>query len=282
MPARDKIDLHLYGNAWKDRHGYSMYSISTMRGCPYTCKWCSRAVYGGTYRRRAANLVVDEMLVLKKNYQPDRLWFVDDVFTINHKWLKEFHKEVTTRNAIIPYEIITRADRMNEEVIQLLKESGCFRIWIGAESGSQKIIDAMDRRVDVNKVREMIIKAKEAGMEAGTFIMLGYPGETKADIRETIKHLNSSRPSFYTITVAYPITGTPLYNEVTDSIKVEGQWQNVTDRDYDFKRLHTKKYYQHAINWVACEVSYNQTNSLIGKLKLKSKSILAQTRMLLS
>lgn len=282
MPARKKIDLQLYGNAWKKHHGYSMYSISTMRGCPYTCKWCSRAVYGGTYRRRSAKLVVDEMLYLKEQYQPDRLWFVDDVFTINHKWLKEFHQEVLQRNAMIPYEIITRADRMTEEVIQLLKDTGCFRVWIGAESGSQRIIDAMDRRVDVAKVREMIIKSKQAGIEAGTFIMLGYPGETKSDIRETIKHLTSSQPSFYTITVAYPITGTPLYNEVNHTIKVEAQWQNITDRDYDFKRLHSKKYYQHAVEWVASEVNYHKTQNLVNKVKFKSKSILAQAKMLWS
>lgn len=282
MPARKKIDLKLYGNAWKKHHGYSMYSISTMRGCPYTCKWCSRAVYGGTYRRRSAKLVVDEMLYLKEQYQPDRLWFVDDVFTINHKWLKEFHQEVLQRNAMIPYEIITRADRMTEEVIQLLKDTGCFRVWIGAESGSQRIIDAMDRRVEVAKVREMIIKSKQAGIEAGTFIMLGYPGETKSDIRETIKHLTSSQPSFYTITVAYPITGTPLYNEVNHTIKVEAQWQNITDRDYDFKRLHSKKYYQHAVEWVASEVNYHKTQNLVNKVKFKSKSILAQAKMLWS
>jgi anaerobic magnesium-protoporphyrin IX monomethyl ester cyclase len=282
MPARKNIDLALYGNAWKKHHGYSMFSVSTMRGCPYTCKWCSRAVYGGTYRRRSAKLVVDEMEYLKLNYAPDRIWFVDDVFTINHKWLKEFRDEVLKRNVIIPFEIITRADRMNEEVIQILKEVGCFRVWIGAESGSQKIIDAMDRRVEVKMVREMIIKTKKAGIEAGTFIMLGYPGEKRADIKETINHLNISDPSFYTITVAYPITGTPLYNEVNGSLQSDGPWVQITDREYDFKRQHSKKFYLHAIDWVYNEVNYNKSNNLLRKLKFKSKSFIAQALMLVS
>jgi radical SAM superfamily enzyme YgiQ (UPF0313 family) len=281
-PARHKIKLELYGNAWKQRHGYSMYSISTMRGCPYTCKWCSRAVYGGTYRRRSAKLVADEMEYLETHYQPDRLWFVDDVFTINHKWLREFRDEVLKRKIKIPYEIITRADRMNDEVIAILKETGCFRVWIGAESGSQKIIDAMDRRVDVRMVRENIIKAKRMGIEAGTFIMLGYPGEERADIKETIQHLKASDPSFYTITVAYPITGTPLYEEVNGDLRAPGAWETITDRDYDFKRVHSRSYYKHAVDWVNHEVSFHKAGTLLNKLKYKSKSLLAQVRMLVS
>lgn len=279
MPARKNIDLTLYGNAWKKHHGYSMYSVSTMRGCPYTCKWCSRAVYGGTYRRRNPKLVVDELQYLKEKYSPDRVWFVDDVFTISHKWLKEFRDEVVKRNVFIPYEIITRADRMNEEVIQLLKESGCFRVWIGAESGSQRIIDAMDRRVEVTQVREMIIKAKKAGIEAGTFIMLGYPGEKKEDIEETIQHLKLSDPSFYTITIAYPITGTPLYNEVKSTLSSDTNWSEGTDREYDFKRTQKKVYYQHAIRWVNNELNYYRSKNTLQKLKFKSKSILSQSLM---
>jgi anaerobic magnesium-protoporphyrin IX monomethyl ester cyclase len=282
MPARHKIDLCLYGEAWKKNHGYSMYSVSTMRGCPYTCKWCSRAVYGGTYRRRSARLVVEEMSLLQQKYQPDRIWFVDDVFTISHKWLKEFRNAILEKNIRIPYEIITRADRMNPEVISILKETGCFRVWIGAESGSQKIIDAMDRRVDVKTVGEMIIKTREAGIEAGTFIMLGYPGEKKSDIKATIRHLNYARPSQYTITVAYPITGTPLYHEVKANITTSDNWENISDRDYNFKRNHSIGYYNHALAWVHNEVNYLKACGLIDKAKYKTKSIIAQLRMLMN
>lgn len=281
MPARKNIDLAKYGEAWKKHHGYSMFSVSTMRGCPYTCKWCSRAVYGGTYRRRSAKLVVDEIEYLKQLYQPDRLWFVDDVFTINHKWLREFRDEVLSRNVVVPYEIITRADRMTQEVIDILKQTGCFRVWIGAESGSQKIVDAMDRRVEVTRVREMIINTKKAGIEAGTFIMLGYPGEKKEDIKATIEHLQIADPTFYTITVAYPITGTPLYEEVNDSIQGKENWNTVTDRDYDFKRVHSKKYYQNAVRWVFNEVHYKKSSGL-NKIRFKAKSIAAQALMLFS
>jgi radical SAM superfamily enzyme YgiQ (UPF0313 family) len=274
FPNRKKINLGLYLDAWKKHHGKSMISVSTMRGCPYTCKWCSRAVYGGTYRRRSPAKVAEELLHLKTTYNPDAIWFVDDVFTISHKWLTEFVAEVKSKNAAIPYEIITRADRLSEEVLDQLKESGCFRIWIGAESGSQKIIDAMDRRVDVEKVREMIILAKKKGIEAGTFIMLGYPGETKEDIRETIRHLQVSQPDYYTITLAYPIKGTPLYEEVSSTLSGGGEFGINTDRDLDFKRTYSTKYYRHAIRWVHNEVNFKKTKKLRFKIKAEISQIL--------
>lgn len=258
MPNRKKINMQLYFDVWKKHHGQSVVSLSTMRGCPYTCKWCSRAVYGQTYRRKSAKLVVDEMEYLKHTYNPDAIWFVDDVFTVSHKWLKEFADEIVERKLVFPYEIITRADRLNEEVIDLLKASGCFRVWIGAESGSQKIIDAMDRRVDVNVVREMIQLAQKKGIQAGTFIMLGYPGETTADIEETIHHLKVANPDLYTITIAYPIKGTPLYEEVEANFTVFPDWDKGTDRDIDFKRTYTKKFYEYAVRLVYNEVRYHK------------------------
>ncbi|HMC01748.1 MAG TPA: radical SAM protein, partial [Flavobacteriaceae bacterium] len=185
LPNRDAIPIHKYLETWKKYHGKSSMTVSTQRGCPYTCKWCSTAVYGLSYRRRPANLVVEELQLLKETYNPDAIWFVDDVFTVSHKWINEFYTEMKKVKLKIPFEIITRAERLNDTILNQLKEIGCFRIWIGAESGSQKIIDAMDRRVDINIVKEAIQKTNQIGIETGTFIMLGYPGETKEDIEET-------------------------------------------------------------------------------------------------
>ena len=282
LPARDAINLQLYFDAWKNAHGQSTISVSTMRGCPYTCKWCSRAVYGLSYRRRSPKIVVDELQALQAAYRFDTIWFVDDVFTVSHKWLKDFADEVEKRSLKIRYEIITRADRMNEEVIDLLVKSGCYRVWIGAESGSQKIIDAMDRRVDVKQVREMIRLARKKGLEAGTFIMLGYPGETQEDIRETITHLTESDPDFYTLTVAYPIKGTPLYEETQKEFVHAPDWAVSTDRDIDFKRTYPRRYYNFAIRWVSNEVAYNKQMRKGAYLKLpvlKLKSIAARGAM---
>lgn len=275
LPNRSAIDMHLYLDAWKTHHGSSSMTISTQRGCPYTCKWCSTAVYGQSYRRRPAEAVVDEMLMLRDTYNPDSLWFVDDVFTVSHKWLSAFHEEVIRRDAVIPFECITRAERLNPEILEKLKAAGCYRIWIGAESGSQRIIDAMDRRVAVETVQQAIQDANTIGMETGTFIMLGYPGETEADIRQTIHHLKRANPTHFTITVAYPIKGTALYEEVEGTWDDIPVWNESTDRDIYFKRTYRKPFYPQAVRRVVNEVKAYQTDRLDQWLKFKLKSTLA-------
>lgn len=288
LPNREGIAIEKYLDTWKTHHGKSSMTISTQRGCPYTCKWCSTAVYGQSYRRRPAKLVVEEMGMLQKNYKPDSIWFVDDVFTVSHKWIKEFYEETQKQNIKIPFECITRAERLNDEILQLLKEAGCFRIWIGAESGSQKIIDAMDRRVDVNVVKNTIIKTNEIGIETGTFIMLGYPGEDENDINETINYLKEANPTYFTITIAYPIKGTSLYSEVEKDIIVQPDWETSTDRQIDFKRTYSRKYYDYAVRKVVNEVNFHKeilkgkNRNTLKAIKLKTKSLLAGGLMIIS
>ena len=279
FPARNKINMQLYFDAWKQKHGVSMVNLSTMRGCPYSCKWCSRAVYGSSYRRRSPGLVAEEILWLQANYRFDMIWFVDDVFTISHNWMKEFASVISERKIKIQYEVITRSDRVTEELLLLLKQSGCFRVWIGAESGSQKVIDAMDRRVKVEQVRETIIRVKANGMQAGTFIMLGYPGEEESDIIETLNHLKYSDPDHYTITLAYPIKGTPLYTEVQNIFTDELPWETSTDRDIDFKRRYRRNYYDQAIKWINQEMLLTQKKKNQDGLLLKLKALKARSLM---
>ena len=171
-------------------------------------------------------------------------------FTVSHKWLAAFRDELSQREFRLPFECITRADRLNEEVLAMLRECGCRRIWIGAESGSQRILDAMDRRVDARKVQDMIIAARQYGIETGTFIMLGYPGEEESDILQTLEHLKRANPDLFTITVAYPIKGTSLYQEVANRLKTVPDWNNSTDRDLDFWRTYSRPYYDFAVRWV--------------------------------
>ncbi len=286
IPNRDAIDISKYLDAWKEAHGQNALNVSTQRGCPYTCKWCSTAVYGQSYRRRSPENVIRELKEIKTKFNPDSIWFVDDVFTVSHKWLEEMANAMDKHNIHIPFECISRADRMNEEVIQTLKRMGCFRVWIGAESGSQKIIDKMDRRVSVQQVRKMILETRKAGIEAGTFIMLGYPGETEDDIKETINHLKVSNPNFFTITLAYPIKGTALYHEIESEIDQSLDWTTSTDRDIDFKRTYKRTYYKHALSWVTNEVNYHQRKQEVGidklTIKFKLKSILSNFRMSIS
>lgn len=284
LPNRAAIDLNLYLQTWQKYHGQSSVTISTMRGCPYTCRWCSRGVYGLSYRRRSPEKVVEEIRIVQQQYHTHTFWFVDDVFTISHRWLESFVECLDQQQVSLRYECITRADRMNERVVELLKKSGCFRVWIGAESGSQKIIDLMDRRVQVEQVQQMIQLSRKAGIEAGTFIMLGYPEETEEDIKQTLQHLKKANPSQFTITLTYPIKGTELFEEVEAmSTAHQLDWSQSTDREIDFKRAYSKQYYQYAIQWLVNEMAFFQRKekeySFVKSAKFKLKSIKARVGM---
>ncbi len=278
FPDRSAIDLSLYLRAWKQTHGYSSVSINTMRGCPYTCKWCSHSVYGVSYRRLSPEKTADEIEYIVNEYNPDMLWFVDDVFTVSHKWLSKILQLFKERNIKIKFECISRSDRLTEDVIITLKELGCFRLWIGAESGSQHVLDLMDRRVNAADTRKKIKLTRKHGIEAGTFIMLGYPGEKKHDIIETVVHLKDSMPDIFLTTVAYPIKGTPFYTEVESRLVTDKEWDKRTDRDLDFKGRYSKNFYRHANRYMVNEVNYHKMKSngkssisSLGKTFLKAK-----------
>jgi len=282
FPDRSAIDLTQYLDIWKSRHGSNTLSISTQRGCPYTCKWCSTAVYGQSYRRRSAKLVADEIEMLIETYNPDSLWFVDDVFTVSHKWISALHSEFKIRGIKIKLECITRAERLNDAILMQLKEMGCSKIWIGAESGSQKIIDEMDRRVDINLVKEMLIKTRKIGIETGTFIMLGYPKETIKDIYTTVQYLKDASPNNFTITITYPIVGTGLYEQIKEQIKTKEQdWATTTDRELDFDRTYSKRFYKYAVIFVVNSVNaHKNKNEGCPWFKQRIKAQLAKYIML--
>jgi len=244
FPDRAAIDIPRYLATWKSQHGYSSISIITQRGCPYTCTWCSHAVYGESYRRRSPSVVVDELQHIVSHWQPDMIWFADDVFTINHRWLVELGRELQQRGLHISFECITRADRLNADVIRSLKNMGCKRVWIGAESGSQRILDAMRRGVNVEQVIAMTRACRNAGIEVGTFIMLGYDGETKSDIEATISYLKESKPDIVLTTVAYPIKGTRFYETISDRLTIPTQSFNTwNDRDIAITGRFSKRFY---------------------------------------
>ncbi len=253
-PDRAAINFHQYIDTWQTNHGRGSASLICARGCPFTCTWCSRSVFGDTHRRRSAKHVVDEIEMLLAEYKPDRLWFADDVFTINHRWFYDFYEEMKKRNMKIPFECISRADRLNEDVLQKMAELGSFRIWYGSESGSQRILDAMQRRVKVEQIQDITQLAQKFGIEAGLFVMLGYPGEEISEIDATITHLKKTNPDTYLTTVAYPIKGTTLYNEVRDSLIINDDWEKITDRTLNFKGRHTERFYWFATRHMVNEV----------------------------
>lgn len=245
-PARDAINIHRYVDTWRKHHGRGSVNFITARGCPYRCQWCSHQVYGNTHRRRDPVRVVDEVEWLLSTYSPDMVWVSDDVFTIHHGWLRTYAAEMKRRGIRIPFECISRADRLNEESLDLLAELGCFRVWIGSESGSQRILDSMQRGVKLEQVQEAVSLTRSRGIESGMFLMWGYDGEELEDIEATVRHVSKTQPDIFFTTVSYPIKGTPYYESVKSNLVQLAPWGQSSDREIKIRGRHSRDYYAHA------------------------------------
>jgi anaerobic magnesium-protoporphyrin IX monomethyl ester cyclase len=256
-PDRDAIDLPSYLRAWRERHGVGTVSLITARGCPYSCTWCSRSVFGETHRRRSIVNVANEVEAIVDRYHPERLWYADDVFAIHKTWTVEYARELERRKIRMPFECISRAERIDDDVAGALASLGCFRVWIGSESGSQKILDAMKRKVSVDQVRDTAARLRRHGIEVGMFIMLGYDGEEQADLQATVDHLKHTAPDVFLTTVSYPIKGTPYYEQVADRLAPQA-WADGTDRDLIVRGRPKKTYYDFARRWMTAEVAKDQ------------------------
>jgi radical SAM superfamily enzyme YgiQ (UPF0313 family) len=255
-PDRGQIDQARYVDVWREKHGMGSVNLITARGCPYKCNWCSHAVFGYTHRRRSYLDCADELQHIMDTYRPDQVWYSDDVFTIHHGWLFDYAKELKRRNLRVPFETISRADRMmKDEVLQTLAEMGCYRIWIGSESGSQRILDAMERGVKVEQVIWAAQAAKRYGIQVGMFLMWGYPGEQIEDIAATVDLVRKCQPEVHLTTVAYPIKNTGYFRKAADFVVIDKQWESATDRDHRIKGRHSRAYYKHADLWLNNEVA---------------------------
>lgn len=257
-PDREAIPMQKYLDTWRTHHGQSSVSLITARGCPYTCTWCSHSVFGETHRRRSPQDAADEIAHIVERYNPDQLWYADDVLTIHPRWFLEFAAELKRRNLKIPFECISRADRLNEPIIDALAEMGCYRLWIGAESGSQRILDRMKRKTTIEDVQAKTHMLQAKGIPVGMFIMLGYDGEEMEDIEATVDHLKQANPDIFLTTVSYPIKGTKYYAAVENQIVSHLDWAARTDRDLQVAGRYSRRFYDHATRWMVNEVNLHK------------------------
>lgn len=257
-PARELIDVPRYVDVWRQHHGMGSVSLITARGCPYHCRWCSHEVFGKTHRRRKPTSVVDELEWLMDEYHPQMAWMADDVFTIHHGWLFQYAAELKRRGLKLPFECISRADRLNPQVAETLAEMGCFRVWIGSESGSQRILDAMERGVTVEQVQTAVALCRSVGIQTGMFLMWGYEGEEISDIEATVEHVKRTDPDIFFTTVAYPIKGTPYFAEVADRVESLKLWKDSSDREFRIRSRHSRQFYKFADKLLRSEVELNR------------------------
>jgi anaerobic magnesium-protoporphyrin IX monomethyl ester cyclase len=268
-PDRTRIDIARYLKVWRERHGAGSVSVITARGCPYHCTWCSHSTFGKTHRRRSAHAVVDEVEWILDRYAPEMLWIADDVFTIHHGWMLEYAAEMTRRGLRIPFECITRADRLNARMAESLAELGCFRVWIGSESGSQRILNAMERGVTVEQVRQAVALCHANGIQTGMFLMFGYDGEELSDIEATVEHVKACVPDVFLTTVSYPIKGTPYFDTVAPRLVSLREWAHSGDRELKIAGRHSRRYYQFADQLLKSEVAHDVTQAAAARQGLR-------------
>jgi anaerobic magnesium-protoporphyrin IX monomethyl ester cyclase len=281
FPDRAAIDVAAYARVWRERHGHTSISLITARGCPYTCTWCSHAVFGSSHRRRSPRNVADEVGLILESYHPDILWYADDVFTMSPQWLSSYAQELAHRGIRIPFETISREDRLDENAIRTLAEMGCFRLWLGAESGSQRLLDRMERRTDAPRVPEVVRLLQAHGIEAGLFIMLGYEGEEMVDLQATVRMLIDAGPDQFLTALAYPIKGTPYYDQVRNRLLPLVPWEGGSDRDLGVAGRHSRRFYRFATRWMVNQVGSVQKEGA-SRIKATLNAGLGRTGMWLT
>ncbi len=251
FPAWELLDMEQYRHAWRRRNGYFHLNMVTTRGCPYHCAWCAKPVYGNHYSSRSPGNVVEEMAYLRERFSPDGIWFADDIFGLRPGWVDEFESEVRKAGFILPYTIQTRVDLLlGEQQIRPLAQSGCRKAWLGIESGSQKVLDSMEKGTTVAQAREVSPKLREAGIEQAFFLQLGFPGETREDITATIRLLKDLLPDDIGISVTYPLPGTKFYESVRKELERKANWTDSDDLALLFRGRFTPSFYKNMHRYI--------------------------------
>jgi len=274
LPAWDLVDMEAYRETWLKSTGYFSLNISTTRGCPFKCNWCAKPIYGSRYNYRSPENVVAEIKFLKQYHHMDHIWFCDDIFGLRTDWVIRFSELLQQEKIVIRFKIQSRADLLDDkETVKALALAGCENVWIGAESGSQKILDAMDKGIQIDQIRKATLLMKEEGIKPSFFIQFGYPGELKEDIKLTIDMINELLPFEIGISVSYPLPGTVFYDKVKAELKKKTNWTDSDEMALMFTNTFPASYYKQLHRYV--HQNYHKhlaKNSLITLIKKPSQT----------
>jgi radical SAM superfamily enzyme YgiQ (UPF0313 family) len=252
----DSIDIESYRRAWMDAHGYFSLNMVSSRGCPYRCNWCAKPIHGDSYRSRSPEAVAGEMLHLKGSHQPDQVWFADDLFALSSRWTTEFAAAVERLDARIPFVMQSRCDLMTRDTVEALRRAGCIEVWMGAESGSQGVLDAMDKDIRVSQIHQARENLRAHGIRACYFLQFGYPGETWEDIQATVRLVRETEPDDIGVSVSYPLPGTKFHEKVAEQLGPKQNWSDSDDLAMMFQGSYNTLFYKSLRDAIHFEVDY--------------------------
>lgn len=260
FPARDLIDLTPYKQAWQTTGGYFSLNMVSSRGCPYRCNWCAKPIYGDSFTLRSARQVAQEMQTLKHDLGAQHIWFADDIFGLRQRWVLDFAADVEKLDAALPFKMQSRVDLMNANTADALKRAGCSEVWMGVESGSQAILDAMDKGTRVGQVISARDHLRRHGIKACYFLQFGYLGEDWESIKSTVELVRATRPDDVGVSVSYPLPGTKFYERVHDQLGAKTNWNDSGDVSMMFRGAYNDKFYRALHDYLHAEVnSWNST-----------------------
>jgi radical SAM superfamily enzyme YgiQ (UPF0313 family) len=257
-PAWHLVDVDRYRRTWKDAHGYFSLNMASSRGCPYRCNWCAKPIYGSSYHARSPQRVAEEMLYLKNVFEPDHIWFADDIFALSARWTSQFAAAVEELHAQIPFKMQSRCDLMTRGTVGALRRAGCEEVWMGAESGSQRVLDAMDKEIRVEEIRIARENLRAHGIRACFFLQFGYPGETWTDIEATIRMVREAAPDDVGISVSYPLPGTKFHQIVAAEVGAKTNWSDSSDLSMMFRGEFSTEFYRALADALHAEVRGGQ------------------------
>jgi anaerobic magnesium-protoporphyrin IX monomethyl ester cyclase len=243
-PAWDLIDLERYRSTWQRAHGYFSLNMAASRGCSFRCSWCAKPIWGNRYLQRDAHAVAQEMQFLKQSYQPDHVWFADDIFGFRVDWVTEFASAIHALDGSIPFTIQTRADLISAGMARALRDANCHEAWIGAESGSQRVLDSMNKGTRVEDLPLARERLAAQDIRVGFFIQLGYLDEQLGDLLATRQLIETCRPDDIGVSVSYPLPGTPFYEKVREQLRAKTHWQESNDLDMMFEGTYDSLFYR--------------------------------------
>ncbi len=260
-PAWDLVDVERYRTMWQERHGYFSLNMAASRGCPFRCNWCAKPIWGNHYRQRSAQDVAAEMSYLKHTFKPDHIWLADDIFGFRVDWVTEFAAQLDSLDGSVPFTIQTRADLISERMAAALGQAGCTEAWIGAESGSQRVLDAMTKGTKVADLIAARTRLGGQGIRVGFFIQLGYLGEQLADILATRELIAQAAPDDIGVSVSYPLPGTVFYEKVKAQLGEKTHWQDSNDLAMMFRGAYDSEFYRRVRDLLHEQVTLQQSKA---------------------
>jgi anaerobic magnesium-protoporphyrin IX monomethyl ester cyclase len=219
LPAWDLIDMEAYLSSWQEHTGERRAAVLTSRGCPFDCSWCSKPTFGRTYRQQSVARVLAELAALHDRYGVDYVRFCDDVFGVDRRWLEELLDRMIAEGPHLRFECLARVDLLKADLLDRMKLAGLERVYLGVESGSQKMLDAMSRGTRLAQIERVAASLREHRVRQFWFLMLGYPGETLEDIESTLQLFRRFSPEEYSVSIAVPVPGTRFYDAVKDRLR---------------------------------------------------------------